>query len=175
MSRIGKLPISVPDTVQVTKQDSIIHVKGPLGMLCMPYNPTVNVSIQDDQVILSPTSPESRKLWGTYRTLIEQMVIGVTQGYVYNLELVGVGYKASLEGRKLVLKLGFSHDINHPIPDGVSITCQKPTFISITGIDKQLVSQEAAIIRSYKSPEPYKGKGIIYENEILIRKEGKKK
>lgn len=175
MSRIGKMPISVPDTVQITVLNHTVMIKGPLGTLSLKYDANIEITIDNDTLLVKPLNDQSNKLWGTYRTLLDQMIIGVTQGYVYNLELIGVGYKASVESQNLVLKLGFSHDVVHPIRDGVNIICRKPTFISIIGIDKQLVSQEAAKIRSYKKPEPYKGKGIIYENEVIVRKEGKKK
>lgn len=175
MSRIGKVPVYVPEGVKLELDQTEIKISGPLGALTLQQNRDLEISVVEDQIIINPRSPHARSIWGTYRTLIQQMVTGVTQGYTLNLELVGVGYRAIVENQDLVLKLGFSHDIRHTIPEGVKIVCQKPTFLSVIGINKQKVHQEAAKIRSYKKPEPYKGKGILYENEIIIRKEGKKK
>lgn len=186
MSRIGKVPVYIPEGVEVLldsqnnfvekKKFDSINIKGPLGKLTMCFNPKeIAITLTEDQISLNPLDIIHRAKWGTYRTLVEQMIIGVSQGYMVNLELIGVGYKASVEDNKLTLKLGFSHDIIHKIPEGISIVCRKPTFLSILGINKQKVHEEASKIRSYKKPEPYKGKGILYENETILRKEGKKK
>lgn len=175
MSRIGKVPIYLPEGVKIELSELLITISGPLGSLSLNQDKDIEISLVDDQVHVNPRSISARPKWGTYRTLVQQMITGVTQGYTLNLELVGVGYRAIMEKTELVLKLGYSHDIRHQVPNGVQIVCQKPTFLSIMGIDKQKVHQEAARIRSYKKPEPYKGKGILYENEVIIRKEGKKK
>lgn len=177
MSRIGKVPIIVPEGIEIKHSEQNFSVKGPLGTLSMEYRPDVLIQINDGKIELTPAneSKRARSLWGTYRSLIEQMILGVTQGYVTNLELVGVGYKASVEGNVLTLKVGLSHDIVHAIPEGIEISCLKPTLISIRGIHKQKVNLEASRIRAYKYPEPYKGKGILYENEKIKLKEGKKK
>lgn len=175
MSRIGKVPISIPEGINIKLSDTEINVSGPLGSLNMPIDQKISINILEDQILVSPKEEQYKALWGTYRTLIEQLIIGSSQGYVVNLELVGVGYKATVEENKLILKLGYSHDITHIIPEGIQVICRRPTFISIIGINKQKVHQEAARIRAYKKPEPYKGKGILYENEVIIKKEGKKK
>lgn len=177
MSRIGKVPVSIPDGITVTQSLNNLLVKGPLGTLDLYYTKDVSIRIIDGKILLDPLkdTKKSHALWGTYRSLIEQMILGVSQGYVTNLELVGVGYKASVTDDRLTLKVGLSHDIIHSIPEGISISCLKPTLISIRGISKQKVNLEASRIRSYKCPEPYKGKGILYENEKIKLKEGKKK
>lgn len=172
MSRIGRLPVNVPENVEMNLCKNLIMFKGPLGESNLNIPEGLLITHKENKIYIQSND---KKIWGTFRTLIEQHIIGVTEGYVYNLELVGVGYKGSVEGDSLVLKLGYSHDIVHKIKKNLNITCRKPTFISIFGIDKQYVSQEASRIRDYRKPEPYKGKGIIYENEIVIRKEGKKK
>lgn len=175
MSRIGRLPITIPEGIDIQIENGFIVATGSLGKLSFKYNPSILITKTDDILYFSVQNEKYKSCWGTYRTLVEQMIVGVSQGFVINLELVGVGYKANVEQNKLILKLGFSHDIIHNIPNQIKIICQKPTFISIIGINKQQVHQEAARIRNYKKPEPYKGKGIIYENEIIIKKEGKKK
>lgn len=177
MSRIGKVPIFVPEGVEIVQEQNSMTVKGPLGVLSLTYTSDVRILLTDGKIECFPNneSKRARSLWGTYRSLMEQMVLGVTQGYVTNLELVGVGYKASSTEKQLTLKVGLSHDVVHEIPLGIEISCLKPTLISIRGIDKQKVNLEASRIRSYKYPEPYKGKGILYENEKIKLKEGKKK
>lgn len=177
MSRIGKVPIIVPEGIEIKYGEQKFSVKGPLGHLSMEFQSDINILLSEGKIELTPNnhSKKSKSLWGTYRSLIEQMILGVSQGYVTNLELVGVGYKASVSGKELILKVGFSHDIVHVIPDDIEISCIKPTLISIRGINKQLVNLEASRIRGYKYPEPYKGKGILYENEKIKLKEGKKK
>nr|YP_007890493.1 ribosomal protein L6 [Andalucia godoyi]AGH23987.1 ribosomal protein L6 [Andalucia godoyi] len=179
MSRIGKMPVSIPEGIEVIQRSEVLEIKGPLGELCLSFEAAkcLEVQIQDSMITLSPReqTKQARSLWGTYRSLLEQKMIGVSQGYVTNLELVGVGYKASREGNLLVLKVGYSHEIRHVIPEGITISCVKPTYLSIRGIDKQKVNLEAARLRAYKKPEPYKGKGILYENEKIKLKEGKKK
>lgn len=175
MSRIGKLPIHIPEGVEIQINENTITAVGTLGSLSLKYHSSIQILKEEDTLQFQLKNLDYKSYWGTYRTLVNQMIIGVSQGFVINLELIGVGYKAHIEENQLILKVGFSHDIIHKIPEGIKIICQKPTFISIYGINKQKVHQEASIIRSYKKPEPYKGKGIIYENEIIIKKEGKKK
>lgn len=172
MSRIGKIPVNIPENVEVIIKNNLIIVKGPLGSLDLSYPEEILLTVKDNKIYVYS---DDSKLWGTYRSLIEQLVIGVSEGYTYNLELIGVGYKAFVENTNLILKVGYSHSIIPSIPKDISITCRKPTYISIFGINKYLVTQQAAKIRDYNKPEPYKGKGIIYENELIYRKEGKKK
>ena len=176
MSRIGKNPVAVPSGVTVTLNKEHLTVKGPKGELSLIIPNGVKVSHADNQLVVEPTSDskESRALWGTIRARINNMVVGVTQEFTKNLELVGVGYRAAVQGQNLQLQLGFSHDILYPIPAGIKVVCEKQTSIAITGVDKQVVGQIAANIRSYRPPEPYKGKGVKYAGEVILRKEGKK-
>ena len=179
MSRVGKYPINIPEGVTVEVKDNVVIVKGKLGELCCSFDTShVATKVENNQIVVSALSEsiQSRTLWGTTRANINNLVKGVHDGYTKNLELVGVGYKARMEGTaKLVLSLGFSHDVNFDVPQGVKISCESPTQIKIFGADKQLVGQTAAEIRKYRKPEPYKGKGVKYENEYIRRKEGKKK
>ncbi|MBP5615035.1 MAG: 50S ribosomal protein L6 [Alphaproteobacteria bacterium] len=159
-------------------KDNTVVAKGKLGELSYSFDDShVATKFEDGKVSVSPLSQSnaSRALWGTTRANINTLVKGVSEGYTKNLELVGVGYKARMEGTKLVLSLGFSHDVDFPAPQGIKISCESPTQIKIFGVDKQLVGQVAAEIRKYRKPEPYKGKGVKYENEYIRRKEGKKK
>ena len=177
MSRVGKYPVAVPTGVTVQLAAGAITVKGKLGESKLDLTDEVDTSVEGNQVWVKPRSEtkRSRQMWGTTRALINNMVKGVSDGFTENLEINGVGYRAAVQGKILQLQLGYSHDVNFPIPEDVSIKCEKPTAISITGRDKQRVGQVAAEIRAYRGPEPYKGKGIKYETETILRKEGKKK
>lgn len=176
MSRIGKYPVALKDGVSVSFNGNIINVKGKRGESSFQFSDNVLVKLEDNKVFVSPANDtlDARKLWGTTKALINNMVIGVSEGFTVKLEIRGVGYRASVQGKNLVLQLGFSHDIIFPIPAGVSIACPDQTHIVIEGTDKQVVGQVAAKIREFKKPEPYKGKGIRYENERVIEKSGKK-
>ncbi|WP_029013618.1 50S ribosomal protein L6 [Niveispirillum irakense] len=177
MSRIGKHPVPVPAgvTVQVTGQT--VTAKGKLGQLSLTLIDEIEAKLEDGKVVVSPRNEtvRARQNWATARTNVANLVTGVEKGFTRNLEITGVGYKAAVAGSELVLNLGFSHDIRYPIPAGITMKCDKPTSISISGADKQQVGQIAAEIRSYRPPEPYKGKGVKYDNETIVRKEGKKK
>ena len=178
MSRIGKYPVVIPAGVTVEVNNNVVTVKGKLGELSCSFDANhVSTKVEDGKVVVSPLSDNrtSRSLWGTTRANINTLVKGVNEGFYKNLELVGVGYKARMEGTKLVLSLGFSHDVNFPAPEGIKISCESPTQIKVFGVDKQLVGQVAAQIRKYRKPEPYKGKGVKLEGEYVRRKEGKKK
>jgi len=177
MSRIGKHPVAVPAGVTATVNGQHLTVKGKLGQLSMTLIDDIDVKLEDGKVVVAPRNDgkRARTNWATSRTLVSNMVTGVDKGFTKNLEMNGVGYKASVQGKELVLNLGYSHDIRYPIPEGISMKCDKPTSISISGFDKQKVGQVAAEIRAYRGPEPYKGKGIKYEDEVIVRKEGKKK
>ena len=177
MSRVGKNPVAIPSGVTATLNGKLLVVKGKLGELKLNISDEVETSVADGKVSVKPRSEtkRARAQWGTTRALINNMVKGVSQGYKKTLELNGVGLKASAQGKKLNLALGFSHDVNFPIPEGVEVKTPTPTSIEITGADRQRVGQVAANIRGYKGPEPYKGKGIKYSDETILRKEGKKK
>jgi large subunit ribosomal protein L6 len=177
MSRVGKHPVAIPDGVDVQIAGQIISAKGKLGKLELPINDRVEVKIEDKEVWVRPAddSKRARQMWGTMRSLVHNIVTGVSQGFTVNLEIAGVGYRAAVEGKTLNLQLGYSHDIKYPIPAGVEIKCERPTAITISGADRQQVGQVAAEIRAYRKPEPYKGKGIRYAGETILRKEGKKK
>lgn len=174
MSRIGKKPVSISEKVNVTIKDRLINVKGPNGQLSLTHNSGVNVEKIGSEVIITPTdkSLRSKALWGLTRTLIDNMVVGVTIGFKKTLEFTGVGYKAAASGSKMTLNLGFSHPIDYELPDGVSAKVTKNS-IEISGPNKELVGFAAAKIRSFRPPEPYKGKGIRYSDEKIIRKAGK--
>ena len=177
MSRIGKHPVAVPDGVTVSLTDGEIKIKGKLGELNAVISDLVNVELKDNSVVVSPVneSRESRAMWGTTRANINDMVKGVSQGFSKKMEIVGVGYKAAMQGNNLKLSLGFSHEVDFPVPEGIKIVCSSPTALEVSGFDKQKVGQVCAEIRKYRSPEPYKGKGIKYAGEAILRKEGKKK
>ena len=178
MSRIGKKPINIPSGVTVdVSAHGTVTVKGPKGTLTQDVNPDIQVSVEGQEIILvRPTESKRHKsLHGLYRSLINNMVIGVSEGYKKDLELVGVGYKASIKGNAVALALGFSHPVEHALPAGVTAECPSATEIILRGVDKQLVGQVAADIRSYRAPEPYKGKGVRYANEQVRTKEAKKK
>lgn len=177
MSRVGKNPVIVPADVQCRIENDMLIAKGKLGELKLPLSKAVDVDLVDGKVVIKPGSntKTDQMMWGTTRRMVDNLLTGVSKGFTRNLEITGVGYRAAVQGANLVLQLGYSHDIEYSIPADITIKCEKPTSISITGIDKQRVGQVAAVIRSYRKPEPYKGKGIRYENEIILRKEGKKK
>jgi large subunit ribosomal protein L6 len=177
MSRIGKQPVPVPSGVEVTIDGQTVKVKGPKGELQSLLLDLVDVS-QDDGVVKVPPRPASipaRAAWGLSRTLIANMVTGVTTGCTKSLEITGVGFRAAVQGKALQLNLGYSHDVSYAIPEGITIVTPKPTEITVSGIDKQQVGQVAAEIREWRKPEPYKGKGVRYAGEQIYRKQGKKK
>ena len=178
MSRVGKYPVTIPAGVTVVINDNTVTAKGKLGELSCSFDAShVAAKLEENAVRVSPLSDskQSRALWGTTRANINTMIKGVSEGFTRNLELLGVGYKARVEGTKLILSLGYSHDVIFPAPEGVKIACPSATNISISGADKQLVGLVAAEIREFRKPEPYKGKGIRKEGEYVRRKEGKKK
>jgi large subunit ribosomal protein L6 len=177
MSRIGKVPVAIPDGVDVKLDGGNLTVKGKKGELAMSFVDDVIVEHNDNVITIKPRddSKRSRSMWGMQRSLAQNLVTGVTEGFVKQLELVGVGYRAAVKGKILNLQLGYSHDIDFPIPEGITIECERPTAIKISGIDAQKVGQTAAVIRAYRKPEPYKGKGVKYVDEYIFRKEGKKK
>jgi len=178
MSRVGKYPVVVPSGVEVTLKGNVVHAKGKKGELDYKFDEGyVSVSFADNKITVTPLSQskETRTVWGTTRARINSIVKGVSEGFVKNLELLGVGFKARLQGKDLILSLGFSHDVHFKAPQGINIACASPTQISISGADKEAVGQVAAEIRAYRKPEPYKGKGVRLEGEYVRRKEGKKK
>ncbi len=178
MSRIGKKPVQTPKGVTVSVAGQTVTAKGPKGELKFVVNDLCTVALDGDKVAVTPidkASKAARAQWGMSRTMIANLMAGVTNGYSRKLELVGVGYRAAMKGTGLSLQLGFSHDVDFPAPPGVKFETPKQTEIIITGINKQLVGETAAKIRSLRPPEPYKGKGVRYEGEFIFRKEGKKK
>lgn len=177
MSRIGKKPVVVPQGVEVSLNGQNIAAKGPKGELVVTLSELVSVVQGDDGLTLSPVdkTQDALSFWGLSRSLVENIVTGVSEGFSRKLELQGVGYRAQMQGSTLKLSLGFSHDVDFPVPEGISVDCPSQTEIIVSGIDKQKVGQVAAEIRSYRPPEPYKGKGVRYEGEYVFRKEGKKK
>ena len=177
MSRIGKKPVPIPSGVTANVEGQTVKVKGPKGQLQVVLPDDVMVKMDNGEVKVDPRNEtkRARSMWGTSRTLVNNLVTGVTKGYEKKLEITGVGYRAALQGKNLQIALGYSHDVIFAIPEGIAITTPKPTEILITGIDKQRVGQVAAEIRDFRGPEPYKGKGIKYSDERIFRKEGKKK
>lgn len=177
MSRIGKKPVVVPAGVTATVNGQLVSVKGAKGQLEFLVPDDVSVVHQDNSIKVDPRndSKRARALWGTSRARVNNLVVGVTAGFEKKLEITGVGYRAAVQGKVLQLALGYSHDVNYPIPNGITIATPKPTEIIVSGIDKQQVGQVAAEIRAFRGPEPYKGKGVKYANEFIFRKEGKKK
>lgn len=175
MSRIGRMPIDIPSEVKVEIKGPAIHVEGSLGKLDQSLHPQVKVELKDGKIAVSRygDSPYERALHGLHQRLISNMIKGVTSGYEKNLEIVGVGFRAKVEGKHLMLQLGFSHPVKYPVPEGIKITVTDNTKINIKGADKQSVGQVAAEIRDYFPPEPYKGKGIRYAGEYVRRKAGK--
>jgi len=177
MSRVGKYPVDVPAGVTVSVLNGILSAQGKLGVMTLKLTDLVETTIADNKITVTPLgkSAPARMMWGTTRALVASMVQGVSAGYTKVLEITGTGFRASVQGKNLVVNLGFSHDVVYPVPEGITITTPKPTVIAIAGVDKRQVGQVAAEIRSYRPPEPYKGKGVKYEGEQIRRKEGKKK
>jgi large subunit ribosomal protein L6 len=177
MSRVGKYPVELPPGVQVAIADGVLSAKGRLGELRLPLTALVETMVEGNKVSVAPRGAErqARMMWGTTRALIAGMVKGVSEGYTRSLEITGTGYRAAVQGSNLEINLGFSHPVVYPVPAGIKITCERPTSIKVEGIDKRLVGQVASEIRSFRPPEPYKGKGARYSDEVIRRKEGKKK
>lgn len=177
MSRVGKYPVPVPAGVQLSLAGRTLVAKGKLGELKLDLTDAVDLDIRANEVAVMPRgkSTRERTLWGTTRSLVEGMVQGVSVGFTKSMEITGTGYKAAVVGNDLVLNLGYSHEIRYAVPAGIKISCERPTAIKVEGVDKQKVGQVAAEIRAYRGPEPYKGKGVKYDNETILRKEGKKK
>ncbi len=177
MSRVGKHPVVIPSGVEVAVDGHHVTVKGKLGQLAATLTPDVDIRVEGGQVVVRPRdkSTRARSMWGTSRSLINNMVVGVSEGFKVALEISGVGFRAAVEGNVLVLQLGYSHDIRYPVPEGITITCARPTQITVAGADRQRVGRVAAEIRAFRKPEPYKGKGVRYATEWVRRKEGKKK
>ncbi len=177
MSRLGKLPITAPKGVDVTLDGQTVRAKGPKGQLEVTLVDKVRVAQEDGEIVVKPAdeSKEARAMWGLSRSLVANIVHGVAEGFEKDLELVGVGYRAQMRGKDLVMQLGYSHEVVYTPPEGITITAGKPTEIKVAGADKQVVGQVAAEIRSWRPPEPYKGKGVRYAGEYILRKEGKKK
>jgi large subunit ribosomal protein L6 len=177
MSRIGKKPVPIPSGVTANVEGQTVKIKGPKGALQVVVHDDVAVAMDKGVIKVDPRFPtkRARSQWGTSRTLIANLVAGVTKGFEEKLEISGVGFRAAVQGKNLQLQLGYSHDVVFPIPDGITIATPKPTEIVVTGFDKQSVGQVAANIRDFRPPEPYKGKGVRYAGEFIFRKEGKKK
>jgi len=177
MSRIGKKPVALPKGVSATISGQTIEVKGPKGTRSFHATDDVTLTIDEGEVKVTPrgTSKRARQQWGMARSMVENLVTGVTSGFKKELEIQGVGYRAAMAGNTLKLSLGYSHEVNFDVPAGVTVTAPKQTEIVVEGIDQQLVGQVAANIREWRQPEPYKGKGIRYKGEFVFRKEGKKK
>ena len=177
MSRIGNKPVAVPSGVTANVEGQTVKLKGPKGALQVLLHDDVAAKVEDGSVTIEPRAEtkRARSLWGTSRTLVANLITGVTKGYERRLEITGVGYRAGVQGKNLHIALGYSHDVVYPIPDGITIATPKATEIVISGIDKQKVGQVAAEIRDFRPPEPYKGKGVRFAGEYIFRKEGKKK
>jgi large subunit ribosomal protein L6 len=177
MSRVGKYPVQLPAGVTVAVVNRVLTAKGKLGELSLPLAEEVEATVDNNGVVVKPRNEgkRARAMWGTTRSLVAGMVKGVSEGFSKTLEISGTGFRAAVQGKELVMNLGFSHEVRYPIPAGIKITCEKPTSIKVEGVDKQRVGQVAAEIRAFRAPEPYKGKGIKYDNETILRKEGKKK
>lgn len=175
MSRIGNKTITIPAGVEINVNSNEVTVKGPKGTLTRQFSPLITVEVDNGQVNCKRANEEkhTKQLHGTTRALINNMIIGVSEGFKKELEIQGIGYKAAMQGKTLVLTIGFSHDIKYEIEDGIKVECPSPTQINVEGIDKQRVGEVAAVIRSYRKPEPYKGKGIRYKGEHVAHKEGK--
>ena len=177
MSRIGKKPVGVPSGVTASVNGQVVSVKGPKGELKQVLVDDIIAKLDKGgiEIAMREDTKEARTMWGMSRTLVANLIAGVTQGFTKRLEITGVGYRAAVQGQNLQLQLGYSHDITYPIPQGIQVQCPKPTEIVVSGIDKQKVGQVAAEIRRFRPPEPYKGKGVRYAGEFILRKEGKKK
>jgi large subunit ribosomal protein L6 len=177
MSRVGKYPVEVPAGVTVALAGNILTAKGKLGELKLLLTDAVDAKVEDNKVSIAPRTNEarSRMMWGTTRANVANMVKGVSVGYAKTLEITGTGFRAAVQGKNLVVNLGFSHDVVYPIPEGIKVSCERPTLIKVEGTDKRQVGQVCAELRAYRPPEPYKGKGVKFEGEAIRRKEGKKK
>lgn len=177
MSRVGKYPVEVPAGVTVALAGRVLEAKGKLGSLRLSLTDLVDASVEGNKVTVTPRSngASNRMMWGTTRSLVASMVKGVSEGFSKTMEITGTGFRASVQGKNLVINLGFSHDVVYPVPEGITITTPRPTAIMVAGMDKRQVGQVAAEIRGFRPPEPYKGKGVKYETETIRRKEGKKK
>lgn len=177
MSRIGKKPVAIPSGVTADIANGILTVKGPKGSLTLGLRDEISYTIDGDTVVVKPANDTkaARAFWGMQRTLVANLITGVTEGYTKTLEITGVGYRANAQGTNLKLQLGYSHDVDFPVPEGIEVKTPDNTTVHISGIDKQKVGQVAAEIRRWRKPEPYKGKGIKYRGEFIFRKEGKKK
>ena len=177
MSRIGKKPVAIPAGVSADIANGVLTVKGPKGTLTLTLVDEISYAVNDGEISVTPANDtkQGRAYWGLQRTLVSNLVTGVTDGYVKVLQITGVGYRANVQGKNLKLQLGYSHDVDFAIPEGITIATPDQTTVNISGIDKQQVGQVAAEIRRWRKPEPYKGKGIKYAGEYIFRKEGKKK
>ena len=177
MSRIGKRPVSIPNGVTADIAEGTLTVKGPKGTLSLNMREEISYTVDGDSIVVKPANAtkQARAFWGMQRTLVENLITGVTQGYTKVLEITGVGYRANIQGKNLKLQLGYSHDVDFAVPEGIEVKTPDNTTVEISGIDKQKVGQVAAEIRRWRKPEPYKGKGIKYRGEYIFRKEGKKK
>lgn len=177
MSRIGKRPVAIPSGVTADIANGLLTVKGPKGTLTLALRDEISYAVEDGSISVKPANgtKQARAFWGMQRTLVDNLITGVTQGYTKVLEITGVGYRANAQGRNLKLQLGYSHDVDYAVPEGIEIKTPDNTTVEISGIDKQKVGQVAAEIRRWRKPEPYKGKGIKYRGEYIFRKEGKKK
>jgi large subunit ribosomal protein L6 len=177
MSRVGKKPVAIPSGVTASVEGQVVKVKGPKGALSLVLHDDVTAKVEDGGIKVDPRAEtkRARAMWGTYRSLLDNVMTGVTKGFERRLEISGVGYRAALQGKNLQVQLGYSHDIVYPIPEGITIAVPKPTEIVVSGIDGQKVGHVAAEIRAFRKPEPYKGKGVKYAGEYIFRKEGKKK
>jgi large subunit ribosomal protein L6 len=177
MSRVGKKPVAIPAGVTASVEGQVVKVKGPKGALSLVLHDDVEAKVDKSEVKVDPRgdSKRARAMWGTYRSLLANVMEGVTKGFERRLEITGVGYRAAVQGKNLQVQLGYSHDIVYPIPEGITIATPRPTEIVVSGIDGQKVGHVAAEIRAFRKPEPYKGKGVKYAGEFVFRKEGKKK
>ncbi|MGB3797035.1 MAG: 50S ribosomal protein L6 [Alteraurantiacibacter sp.] len=177
MSRIGKRPVAIPGGVTANIDNGMLSVKGPKGTLAIGMSDLVDYKLEDGSISVAPANAgkDARSHWGMQRTLVSNLVEGVTEGFTKVLEITGVGYRAQAQGRKLKLQLGYSHDVDLDVPEGVEVKTPDQTTVEISGIDKQAVGQFAAEVREWRKPEPYKGKGVKYRGEYIFRKEGKKK
>jgi large subunit ribosomal protein L6 len=177
MSRVGKYPVEIPQGVQVAIAGRALTATGRLGELRLDLTDHVEAKVEGNKVTIAPRGNErqARMMWGTTRANVANMVRGVSAGFSKSMEITGTGYRASVQGKNLVLNLGFAHDVVYPIPDGIKITCERPTAVRVEGVDRRLVGQVASEIRNWRPPEPYKGKGVRYSDETIRRKEGKKK
>ncbi|HVV95200.1 MAG TPA: 50S ribosomal protein L6 [Hyphomicrobiales bacterium] len=177
MSRIGKRAVAVPQGVTASLDGQTVTMKGPKGQLAFELHGDIVAKLEDGQLKVDPReeTKRARSMWGMSRTMVQNLVTGVTAGFEKRLDIEGVGYRAAVQGKTLTLALGYSHDVVYPIPEGITIACPRPTEVVVSGIDRQKVGQVAAEIREFRKPEPYKGKGVRYRGEFIFRKEGKKK